>query len=1115
MERLEGRAMLSVTVTANTNALLANASSIVITGTGFDPIVANDSVAFTDASGDGTVTGTVTSASPTSLTVAISPSSQMVGGELDAVVTADGAASASAQVATVTPVITSATDNLTANAGSIVINGYGFDATGANDAVTFDSGAITGTISNASTTSLTVTLPSDPTGGALTSTVTVNTVATSETQVGTVTPVVTSSTTDLAANASSITINGFGFDTNQANDAVTFSDGAIGTVSTATATVLTVTLDTAPTTSGTLNAIVSVDGAANGLPEQVATVTPVVTSSTAGLPANATSMTIDGYGFDTLVANDSVTFTDGSGSAAGTVTAATPTSLTVTFTQSPTLSGTLKAIVQADNQASGVTGVQVAKVTPVVTSSTTDLPINTTTLTIDGYGFDATKANDSVSFTDGAAGTISSATSTALTISITTAPTAVGSLSATVTADSAAGSSTQVATIAPVVTANSGNMLPATGSTLYIVGLGFDATTDTDNTVTFNDGATGSVTAATATLLTVSLNSEPTTAGPLNAVVTTDNVINGTPVQVATATPIVTSSASDLAANAATLTISGSGFDPTPGDNTVSFNDGATGTVTAATPTSLTVTLGQAPSAAGNLTAVVTTDGESSGSALQVATVIPVVTSSTADLAANATTVTINGYGFNGTTPSKNTVSFNGAAVGTVTAATSTSLTVTFTTPPTGGSLTASVTTNSQPSSSAVQVATVLPVVTSNAAYEPAASATTLLINGYGFDTTAGHNTVALSDGAVVSSVAATSTNLLTVVLTTPPTSAGPLTAVVTTDGASSAPVQVATPSPVVTSSTSSLGAGSTTLTIAGQGFDPTAANDTVTFADGTTTPVGSVTAATPTSLTVTFSAPPAATAPLMAVVTTDGASASSVEVAKIAPAVTASTAALAANAATLTINGSGFSTTAANNTVVFNKGAVGTVTNATATALSVSISTMPNAVGSLTATVTTNGVSSSSAVQVATVAPVVLQSANSLAANSSSITIRGVDFDTSNSGANNTVVFSNGAVGTVSAATSTTLTVGFSTKPTAGNLTAVVTTDGVSSGTAVQVATVTPLVTSASGNLAANANTVTVNGFGFDPSGVNTVAFNDGAAGSVDVGHGDLAHCDLHHESD
>ena len=93
-----------------------------------------------------------------------------------------------------------------------------------------------------------------------------------------------------------------------------------------------------------------------------------------------------------------------------------------------------------------------------------------------------------------------------------------------------------------------------------------------------------------------------------------------------------------------------------------------------------------------------------------------------------------------------------------------------------------------------------------------------------------------------------------------------------------------------------------------------------------------------------------------MASVTTGGASSgAAVQVATVAPAVTASTAALAANAATMTINGSGFSTTPGNNTVVFNSGAVGTVTASTATSLTVSFSTKPTA-GNLTAVVTSNG---------------------------------------------------------------------------------------------------------------------------------------------------------------
>jgi hypothetical protein len=69
------------------------------------------------------------------------------------------------------------------------------------------------------------------------------------------------------------------------------------------------------------------------------------------------------------------------------------------------------------------------------------------------------------------------------------------------------------------------------------------------------------------------------------------------------------------------------------------------------------------------------------------------------------------------------------------------------------------------------------------------------------------------------------------------------------------------------------------------------------------------------------------------------------------------------------------------------------------------------------------------------------------------SIIIAGFGFDPVAS--RNTVTFSNGAVGTVTSATATSLTVNFSVKPTAGNLTAVVTTNSKSSGTAVQIATV------------------------------------------------------------
>ena len=70
---------------------------------------------------------------------------------------------------------------------------------------------------------------------------------------------------------------------------------------------------------------------------------------------------------------------------------------------------------------------------------------------------------------------------------------------------------------------------------------------------------------------------------------TTDTISSGTAVQVGTVIPFVFASTANLAANASQITIHGLDFDPTAANNTVAFNDGAVGTITAATATSLTV----------------------------------------------------------------------------------------------------------------------------------------------------------------------------------------------------------------------------------------------------------------------------------------------------------------------------------------------------------------------------------------------------------------------------------------------------------------------------------------------------------------------------------------------
>lgn len=653
-------------------------------------------------------------------------------------------------------------------------------------------------------------------------------------------PVVTPDASNLAANATTLTIAGSNFDSvTPGNNVVTFNNGATGTVTAATTTTLTVTSLTALTVGTFLTAVVTNGGGNSGVAVTVATVvaasTPTVTMNSAQLGSDVLGIVINGTGFDTTASSNSVTFDNG---AVGTVSIATSTQLNVAFSVQPGL-GALNAIVTTDG-VSSVAPVQVATVVnpPTVTMNTANLAMNASGIVINGTDFDPIPSNNMVIFDNGAGGTVMAATPTSLTVTFTPPPTGTGPLSAVVgCSGTTSGLAMQVATVVaastPTVTMNNSN-LAANATMLTINGNGFDLT-PTNNTVAFNGGATGTVMTATATSLTVTPLSG-LTVGSLTAVVTTNGVDSVAPVQVATVIPVVTSSIANLPANATTLTINGFGFNATAGMNTVAFSGGATGTVAVATATSLTVNslAGLTP---GSLTAVVTTSSVGSGAAVQVATVVPVVTASTANRASNATTLTINGFGFSATA-GNNAVAFNGGATGTVTAATATSLTVTSLAGLTLGSLNAVVTTDGVSSGTPVQVATVVnpPVVTANTA-NLSATAASIVITGGNFDPTAANDTVVFNDGAVGAVTTASATSL-TVTFSIKPTSAGNLTAIVTTNGISSgAAVQVANVTQAVTA------APTTTLLISS--LNPSLVNTAVTFGARVTatgaTPAGSV----------------------------------------------------------------------------------------------------------------------------------------------------------------------------------------------------------------------------------------------------------------------------------
>ena len=607
-------------------------------------------------------------------------------------------------------------------------------------------------------------------------------------------PTVTPSTASRAINsAAALIITGSGFDAAAAGNAVTLSLDAVGNVTSATSNRLDVTLTTAPTSVGSLTAIVTSFGVSSGPAVQVATVVapPTVVVNTSSRALDAPTLVIAGTGFDASTPSANVVALS---SGNGTVTGATPTSLTVAFSSPPSL-GNLTAVVTSFGGASGA-AVQVATVVaaPTVVVNTSSRAQDAPTLVIAGTGFDASTPSANVVALSSGNGTVTGATPTSLTVAFSSPP-SLGNLTAVVTSFGGASvAPVQVATVvaAPTVVVNTSSRAQD-APTLVIAGTGFDASTPSANVVALS-GGNGTVTGATPTSLTVAFSSPPS-LGDLTAVVTSFGGASGAAVQVATvvAPPTVVVNTSSRALDAPTLVIAGTGFDAsTPSANVVALSSG-NGTVTGATPTSLTVAFSSPPSL-GNLTAVVTSFGGASGAAVQVATVVaaPTVVVNTSNLAQDAPTLVIAGTGFDASTPSANVVALS-SGNGTVTGATPTSLTVAFSSPPSLGDLTAVVTSFGGASDAAVQVAIVVaaPTVVVNTS-SLAQDAPTLVIAGTGFDaSTPSANVVALSSGnGTVTGATPTS---LTVAFSSPP-SLGDLTAVVTSfGGASGTAVQVAT----------------------------------------------------------------------------------------------------------------------------------------------------------------------------------------------------------------------------------------------------------------------------------------------------------------------------------
>jgi hypothetical protein len=164
-------------------------------------------------------------------------------------------------------------------------------------------------------------------------------------QTATVAPSVTLNTSDLLVTATTLTIDGTGFDTIAANNTVTLSSGT-GTVTSATATQLIVTFNTTPIL-GSLTAVVTTNTISSGSPVQVANIIGVANTPTFGT-SNATT-----DGFTVQITNYDANFTYGGTATAGGIVAISNTGLVIVTGVAANTSSTATITTTQTNYASG------------------------------------------------------------------------------------------------------------------------------------------------------------------------------------------------------------------------------------------------------------------------------------------------------------------------------------------------------------------------------------------------------------------------------------------------------------------------------------------------------------------------------------------------------------------------------------------------------------------------------------------------------------------------------------------------------------------------------------------------------------------------------------------
>ena len=379
-------------------------TSVTISGTNF--ATSGNTVTFT-----GGVSGTITNSSATAITVTV-PNGAQTGN----VLLVTSGTPLNAGTFTVTTASAPTITNMSPTSGpigtSVTITGTNFSTTG--NIVTFIPG-VQGTITNSTTSSITVTVPS----GASSGPVIVNTASTQlNAGIFTIstgsTPIVTNMSPTSGPTGTTVTISGNNFGTTNTN--VVFTPSVNGIITTNTSTSITVMVPTGAQTGS-----VTVNTAGANLSAGTFTVTtggggtaPTITSIAPNSGIIGDEVTITGINFNTTAINNTVTFTGG---ANATVKSATSTEIKVDV---PT--GALTGQVTVSNAGGTANSPQTFTVLTapqiVITDFNPKRGAIGQEITIDGNLFNDTASNNTVTFTGGAVGNIVSATTQKIVVEV-------------------------------------------------------------------------------------------------------------------------------------------------------------------------------------------------------------------------------------------------------------------------------------------------------------------------------------------------------------------------------------------------------------------------------------------------------------------------------------------------------------------------------------------------------------------------------------------------------------------------------------------------------------------------------------------------------------------------